>query len=40
MQTRMNILLADDDEKSVIRLKELFHDTGNAVAFGECLYVL
>ena len=26
MQTRMNILLADDDVESVIRLKELFHD--------------
>ena len=40
MQTRMNILLADDDVESVIRLKELFHDTGNAVDFGECLHVL
>ena len=40
MQTRMNILLADDDVESVIRLKELSYDTGNAVDFGECLHVL
>ena len=26
MQTRMNILLADDDAESVVRLKELFND--------------
>lgn len=26
MQTRVNILLADDDVESVVRLKEFFHD--------------